>query len=205
VKPKQRPYQNPKWLRRELKRFGSLSTLCKAHQLSEGTVVSYLRRHPEVKSQVEDLLKKPQSLLKSGKKRQEVGQTRLATLKRHKRDWTVEELQAQNLPLYWNHNWLVEKLTELRTVTAVCQKYGYTVNAVLRYISRQPDLLNMVQQAREEMRTDQSPIFLHLPPELADALETAPTQREVLVAAVRRGIQRAKSRKGGTDEKEGQV
>jgi len=198
VKLKQRPYQNPRWLRRELKRFGSLATLCKAHQLSEGTVVSYLRRHPEVKSQVEDLLKKPASLLKRAGKRREVGQTRLATLKRHKRDWTVDELRAQNLPLYWDHSWLIQQLTELRTLTAVCQKWGYSVNAVQRYISRQPDLLGMVHQAREEMRTDQAPIFLHLPPAIAEEMESAPTQREVLVAAVRQGIQRAKRNKGDT-------
>jgi hypothetical protein len=195
---KQKPYQNPRWLRRELKRFGSLATLCKAHQLSHGTVISYLRRHPEIKGQIEDLLKKPESLLKRAGKRREVGQTRLATLKRHKQDWTVDELRAQNLPLYWDHSWLIQQLTELRTVTAVCQKYGYSVKAVQRYISRQPDLLSTVRQAREEMRTDQSPIFIHLPPNLAKEMEAAPTQREVLVAAIRWGIQRAKSKKGGT-------
>jgi hypothetical protein len=147
---------------------------------------------------VEDLLKKPESLLKRAGKRREVGQTRLATLKRHKRDWTVDELRAQNLPLYWDHSWLVQQLTELRTLTAVCQKYGYRVNAVHRYISRQPDLLNSIHQVREEMRAGHVPILINLPPAIVAELEAAPTQRDVLVAAIRRGIEHARSKRGDT-------
>jgi hypothetical protein len=145
------------------------------------------------------LLKKPASLKKAGM-RQEVGQTRLATLKRHKRDWTVDELRAQNLPLYWDHNWLVEELKELRTITAICQKYGYSVNAVQRYISRQPDLVSAVQRVREEMRADQVPILINLPPTLAKWLDQFPVQREVLTTAIRQHYQRAKKKAKDADK-----
>lgn len=183
-------YHDPRWLRRELKRFGSLSSLCRAYDLAESTVVSYLKRHPEVKKKVEDLLKRPQSLLNQ-KRPRDVGQIRLATLRRYKEVWTLEELKEAGLPLYWNPEWLLEQLIELRSLGAVCKRYGYKANTVQRYISRRKDLVQRIYEAREHMREIQTPILIHLPPALAERVSAAKTQREVVVDAIRRAIKKA--------------
>jgi len=191
-------YHDAKWLRRELKRFGSLSVLCRAHGLSMATVVSYLHRHPEVKVQIADLLQAPRSLqgLALGNRTEQI---RLATARRHKQTWSLEELREQKLPLYWNHEWLLEQLRELRSFEVLCKKHGYKPDTVQRYISRQPELSKAVYALREEMREARVPVFLHLPPALARKLDQVPQkQREVVIAAIRRAAQKQKEARGGS-------
>jgi hypothetical protein len=192
-KTKRQPYHDPKWLRKELLRYGSLATLCKVHHLPEATVADYLSRHPEVKAQVQDLLQKPRFLQKS----QPTGgaaQMRLATLKRHKQEWTINELEAQGLPFYWDHEWLIKEFRKLRSLRAIAQKYGYKPGTLQRYISRQPELVRRIWAVREEMRSGQIPVLVNVPPSVAEEMEAVvgSTQRELLVEAIRREYEKRK-------------
>lgn len=190
-----RPYHNPKWLRKELRKYGSLAMVCKVHGFPEATVAGYLSRHPEVRAEVEDLIQKsrfPRTRRKDG------NQMRLAGLKRYKKAWTVNELQAQGLPFYWDHAWLLEQFRKLRSLEAIGKKYGYKTQTLQRYISRQPELAQQIWALREEMRTERAPLLLHLPPALAKELEEAAaeagSQREVVARAIEYGVQKAMSR-----------
>lgn len=176
------PYRDPKWLREELEKHGSLSAVCRANNLNESTVVSYLGRHPEVKAAIKDLLARP-PLLK-GKKPQHKGQIRLAVLKRHQHDWTIEELRRANLPLYWNHDWLIAQLKRYKTVKAVAEQYSYQPSTLRRYIIRQPALSEKIKSIRKEMYGERVPVLLHLPPELAQRLNQEKNQREVVIKAI---------------------
>jgi hypothetical protein len=183
---KTQPYHDPKWLRKELLRYGSLSSLCKVHRFSEATVADYLSRHPEVKAQVQDLLQKPrflQNSLPTGG----AAQMRLATLKRHKQQWTINELEAQGLPFYWDHDWLIEEFRKLRSLGAIARKYGYKPGTLQRYISRQPELARRIWAVREQMQSEQIPVLVNTPPELAERMKALvdTTQRELLVKAIR--------------------
>jgi len=190
---KTQPYHDPKWLRKELLRYGSLSSLCKVHRFSEATVADYLSRHPEVKAQVQDLLQKPK-FLQSSQPTGGAAQMRLATLKRHKQKWTINELEAQGLPFYWDHEWLIKEFRRLRSLGAVAKKYGYKPGTLQRYISRQPELARRIWAVREEMRSGQIPVLVNVPADLAEKMKALAdsTQRELLVETIHHEYEKRK-------------
>ncbi|GEM88352.1 hypothetical protein [Meiothermus granaticius] len=193
---KRRPYHNPRWLRKELRKYGSLAMVCRVHGFPEATVAGYLSRHPEVRAEVEDLIQTSRFPVRAQPR--DGKQIRLAGLKRYKKAWTVNELQAQGLPFYWDHAWLLEQFRKLRSLEAMGKKYGYKPQTLRRYISRQPELAQQIWALREEMQTERAPLLLHLPPALARELEAAAeeagSQREVIARAIEREAQKASPR-----------
>lgn len=190
---KTQPYHDPKWLRKELLRYGSLSSLCKVHRFSEATVADYLSRHPEVKAQVQDLLQKPK-FLRNSRPSGGAAQMRLAALKRYKPQWTINELEAQGLPFYWDHEWLIKEFRRLRSLGAVAKNYGYKPGTLQRYISRQPELARKVWEAREQIRKGQIPVLVNVPVNLAEKMKALAdsTQRKLLIETIHREYEKRK-------------
>lgn len=180
--PRKYLYHDPAWLRRELKKHRSIRVLCQMHGFKPATVIDYLARHPEVKAQVADLLlPSPPGPGKGTPER-----ARLASLRRHKQDWTVEELREQNLPLYWNHGWLLEQLRELRSVEEVARQHGYKPLTLQSYVFRHPELRRAVEELRLERREKLQGVHLRLPGELSERLAQDPRSKIGLVEKAHR-------------------
>lgn len=180
--PRKYLYHDPAWLRRELKKHRSIRVLCQMHGFKPATVIDYLARHPEVKAQVADLLlPSPPGPGKGTPER-----ARLASLRRHKQDWTVEELREQNLPLYWNHGWLLEQLRQLRSVEEVARQHGYKPLTLQSYVFRHPELRRAVEELRLERRENLQGVHLRLPRELSDRLAQDPRSKISLVEKAHR-------------------
>jgi hypothetical protein len=82
---------------------------------------------------------------------------------------------------------LVEEFRKLRSLVAVARKYGYKPGTLQRYISRQPELARRIWAVREQIRSEQIPVLVNTPPELAERMRALAdsTQRELLVEAIR--------------------
>lgn len=184
------PYRDGKWLRKQLAKHGSLLGLCRAHGLRVSTVMDYLKRHPEIRAQIQDLLTQPPFWGRSMPENP-TSSLRMATLKRHKAHWTVDELKAQGLPLYWDHDWLLRELRRLQTIKALADEHGYSPNTLRSYISRQPKLMQQISETRKQMSRNRTAVLLYLRNQkLIQRLSNERNQRQVVVSAITRRIQR---------------
>lgn len=197
--PKKLPYHDAKWLRRELKKHRSIGVLCRVHNFRPASVIDYLRRHPEVKAAVADLISPPPALRRPGPSGGGAPATRLASLRRHKRDWTLAELEAQSLPLYWDHGWLLEQLRLHRSLEEVARAHGYKTFSLQSYVLRHPELRQAVEELRLERRDKQRGIHLRMPEALYEQFErrlqaqAGPKSKVSLLAkAIRRKIDKIK-------------
>jgi transcriptional regulator of acetoin/glycerol metabolism len=72
------------------------------------------------------------------------------------REWTLEEVEAAGLPLYWSRAWVEEVLPRLRSFRAIAREYGYNEAALGRYVSRRFGLKSLAKKGgRARLHTEE--------------------------------------------------